>query len=78
MKVIVVGRVAGSASARLRRLDEKAEIPMVEREPYVSIRNCGLPLSLKKFGTVDDVQSLLISNLPLFEGLNLNEKSRPA
>ncbi len=45
MKVIIVGGVAGGAScaARLRRLDEKAEILMVERGPFVSYANCGLP-----------------------------------
>jgi NADPH-dependent 2,4-dienoyl-CoA reductase/sulfur reductase-like enzyme/rhodanese-related sulfurtransferase len=45
MKVIIVGGVAGGAScaARLRRLHEKAEIVMVERGPYVSYANCGLP-----------------------------------
>ena len=45
MKVVIVGGVAGGAScaARLRRLDEKAEIVMVERGPYVSYANCGLP-----------------------------------
>lgn len=45
IKVIIVGGVAGGAScaARLRRLDEKAEIVMVERGPYVSYANCGLP-----------------------------------
>lgn len=45
MKVIIVGGVAGGAScaARLRRLDEKAEIVMVEKGPYVSYTNCGLP-----------------------------------
>ena len=44
MKVIIVGGVAGGAScaARLRRLDETAEILMVERGPYVSYANCGL------------------------------------
>ncbi len=45
IKVIIVGGVAGGAScaARLRRLDENAEILMVERGPYVSYANCGLP-----------------------------------
>ena len=45
MKVVIVGGVAGGAScaARLRRLDEQAEILMVERGPYVSYANCGLP-----------------------------------
>ncbi len=45
MKVIIIGGSAGGAScaARLRRLDEKAQIIMVERGPYVSYANCGLP-----------------------------------
>ena len=45
MKVVIVGGVAGgaSAAARLRRLDEKAEIVMLERGPYISFANCGLP-----------------------------------
>ncbi len=45
MKTIIVGGVAGGASCavRLRRLDEKAEILMVERGPYISYANCGLP-----------------------------------
>ena len=44
-KIVIVGGVAGGAScaARLRRLDEHAEILMVERGPYVSYANCGLP-----------------------------------
>ena len=45
MKVVVVGGVAGgaSAAARLRRLDEKAEIIILERGKYISFANCGLP-----------------------------------
>lgn len=45
MKVVIVGGVAGgaSAAARLRRLDEDAEIVMIERSGYVSYANCGLP-----------------------------------
>ena len=45
MKVIIVGGVAGgaSAAARLRRLDEQAEIVLLERGPYISFANCGLP-----------------------------------
>ena len=44
-KIIIVGGVAGGASAvaRLRRLDEKAEIIMFERGEYISFANCGLP-----------------------------------
>ena len=45
MKVIIVGGVAGgaSAAARLRRLDERAEIIVLERGDYISFANCGLP-----------------------------------
>jgi len=45
MKVLIVGGVAGgaSAAARLRRLDEKAQIVMIERGEYISFANCGLP-----------------------------------
>lgn len=44
-KVIIVGGVAGgaSAAARLRRLDEEAHIIMFERDSYISFANCGLP-----------------------------------
>ena len=49
MKVIIVGGVAGgaSAAARLRRLDEQAEIVLLERGPYISFANCGLPYYIK-------------------------------
>ena len=45
MKILIIGGVAGGAScaARLRRLDEKAEITILERGEYVSFANCGLP-----------------------------------
>ena len=45
MKVLIIGGVAGGAScaARLRRLDENAEIIMFERGEYISYANCGLP-----------------------------------
>jgi len=45
MKYIVIGAVAGgaSAAARLRRLDEQAEITMFEKGAYVSYANWGLP-----------------------------------
>ena len=44
-KVVIVGGVAGGAScaARLRRLDEAAQIVMLEKGPYISFANCGLP-----------------------------------
>jgi NADPH-dependent 2,4-dienoyl-CoA reductase/sulfur reductase-like enzyme/rhodanese-related sulfurtransferase len=62
MKVIIVGGVAGGAScaARLRRLDEKAEILMVERGPYVSYANCGLPFYVG--GVIEKESSLLVAN----------------
>ena len=45
MKTLIIGGVAGGAScaARLRRLDEKAEIIILERGEYISFANCGLP-----------------------------------
>ena len=45
MRYVIVGGVAGGAStaARLRRLDENAEIILVEKGPYISYANCGLP-----------------------------------
>lgn len=45
MKVLIVGGVAGgmSAATRLRRLMEDAEIIVLEKGPYVSFANCGLP-----------------------------------
>ena len=45
MKVIIVGGVAGGAScaARLRRLDESAQIIVFEKSGFVSYANCGLP-----------------------------------
>ena len=45
MKTVIIGGVAGGAScaARLRRLDESAQIVLLERGPYISYANCGLP-----------------------------------
>ena len=42
---IIVGGVAGgaTAAARLRRLDEKSRIILLEKGPYISFANCGLP-----------------------------------
>jgi len=66
MKVIIVGGVAGGAScaARLRRLDEKAEIIMVEKGPYVSYANCGLPYYVG--GVIEKESSLLVASEQLF------------
>ena len=68
MKVIIVGGVAGGAScaARLRRLDEKAEILMVERGPYISYANCGLPYHIS--GIIAKESSLLVANEQVFRG----------
>jgi NADPH-dependent 2,4-dienoyl-CoA reductase/sulfur reductase-like enzyme/rhodanese-related sulfurtransferase len=68
MKVIIVGGVAGGAScaARLRRLDERAEILLVERGPYVSYANCGLPYHI---GDVIERESdLLVASEAMFRG----------
>ena len=45
MKALIIGGVAGGAScaARLRRLNEKAEIVILERGEFISFANCGLP-----------------------------------
>jgi NADPH-dependent 2,4-dienoyl-CoA reductase/sulfur reductase-like enzyme/rhodanese-related sulfurtransferase len=66
MKVVIVGGVAGGAScaARLRRLDEKAEILMVERGPYVSYANCGLPYHVG--GVIEKESSLLVGSEQMF------------
>jgi NADPH-dependent 2,4-dienoyl-CoA reductase/sulfur reductase-like enzyme/rhodanese-related sulfurtransferase len=58
--------VAGGAScaARLRRLDEKVEIVMVERGPYVSYANCGLPYHVS--GVIQKESSLLVASEQLF------------
>lgn len=59
-KVLIVGGVAGgaSAAARLRRLDEQAEIIMFERDEYISFANCGLPYYIG--GTIKDRNRLLV------------------
>ena len=66
MKIIIVGGVAGGAScaARLRRLDENAEILMVERGQYVSYANCGLPYHIG--GIIEKESSLLVANEETF------------
>ncbi|MBP1636891.1 MAG: cdr 1, partial [Acidobacteria bacterium] len=69
MKVIIVGGVAGGAScaARLRRLDEKAEILMVERGPYVSYANCGLPYHVGN--VIQDEANLLVATEQMFRAV---------
>ena len=69
MKVIIIGGVAGGAScaARLRRLDEKVEILMVERGPYVSYANCGLPYHVG--GVIEKESSLLVGTEQMFRAM---------
>jgi len=69
MKVVIVGGVAGGAScaARLRRLDEHVEILMVERGPYVSYANCGLPYHVS--GVIPKESSLLVANEQTFRAV---------
>ena len=45
MKYVIIGGVAGgaTAAARLRRIDEQAEIVLLEKGKYISYANCGLP-----------------------------------
>jgi NADPH-dependent 2,4-dienoyl-CoA reductase/sulfur reductase-like enzyme/peroxiredoxin family protein/TusA-related sulfurtransferase len=59
-KVVIVGGVAGgaSAAARLRRLDEQAEIIMLERGEYISYANCGLPYYIGN--VITDRKKLLV------------------
>lgn len=60
MRIVIVGGVAGgmSAAARARRLDESAEIIVLERGPHVSFANCGLPYFVG--GEIEDPQKLLV------------------
>ena len=60
MRIVIVGGVAGgaSAAARARRLSEEAEIVVLERGPSVSFANCGLPYHLG--GAIPERQSLLV------------------
>ena len=59
-KVLIIGGVAGgaSAAARLRRLDEDAEIIMFERGEYISFANCGLPYYIG--GEIKDKSALTL------------------
>jgi len=61
MKLIIVGGVAGgaSAAARARRLSENAEILLIERGPDVSFANCGLPYHIG--GVIPERDELLVA-----------------
>lgn len=66
-KIVVIGGVAGgaSAAARIRRLDEQAHIVMFEKGPHVSFSNCSLPFHLS--GIVEDSKRLLMMTPDAFE-----------
>lgn len=89
MKVTIIGGSAGGASvaARLRRMDEKAQITILEKNPTISFATCGIPYYLG--GIVKDRDQLFISDVNEFEkilnvkvknnctvlGINRSEKS---
>lgn len=59
-RTVIIGGVAGgmSAATRLRRLDENQEIVIIEKGPYVSFANCGLPYYVS--GEISDREKLLV------------------
>ncbi len=66
MKILIVGGVAGgaTAAARLRRMDEKAQIILFERGEYVSYANCGLPYYIG--GTISERDRLFVQTVDGF------------
>ncbi|WP_449560087.1 FAD-dependent oxidoreductase [Listeria fleischmannii] len=87
-KIIIVGGVAGgmSAATRLRRLNEEAEIIVLEKGPFVSFANCGLPYYVS--GEISEKDSLLIQTpealkarfnidvRPLHEAIKIDAKEK--
>ncbi|MFA6075123.1 MAG: DsrE/DsrF/DrsH-like family protein [Negativicutes bacterium] len=75
MKVLIIGGVAGGAStaARLRRLDETAEIIMFERGTHISFANCGIPYFVGD--VIKEESKLLLMTPEKFRGL-LNIEAR--
>lgn len=72
-KIVIVGGVAGGATtaARLRRLDEQAEIVMFERGEYISFANCGLPYYIG--GAIKERDALLVQTVEgMSEKFNLD------
>lgn len=65
-RIIIIGGVAGGAScaARARRLSEEAEIILVEKGPYVSFANCGLPYHVGK--VIQREEALLVASPEMF------------
>lgn len=77
MRVVIVGGVAGGAStaARLRRLDETAEIVIFERGEHVSFANCGLPYHVG--GTIPERDALVLQTPEsLRKRFNLDVRTR--
>lgn len=77
IRIVIVGGVAGgaSAAARARRLDESAHIVLFERGPHASFANCGLPYYLG--GEISDRQHLLVADPEMLEGsLNLDVRTK--
>ena len=77
MKVVIVGGVAGgaTAAARIRRLDERAEVVVFERSGYVSYANCGLPYYIG--GVIRDADDLTLQTPESFDSrFRVNMKVR--
>ena len=68
MKILIIGGVAGgaTAAARARRISESAEITLLERGPYVSFANCGLPYFIS--GEIAKRSQLLLQTPEGFDG----------
>jgi NADPH-dependent 2,4-dienoyl-CoA reductase/sulfur reductase-like enzyme/rhodanese-related sulfurtransferase len=76
-RVVIVGGVAGGATcaARLRRVDENAEILVLDRGPYVSFANCGLPYYVGN--VIHEEAKLLLASPALFrERFNIEVRTR--
>ena len=75
MKVVIIGGVAGGAStaARLRRMDESAEILILERGPDISFANCGMPYHIGE--VIQDRNKLLVVTPESLHGM-LNIEAR--
>ena len=75
MRTVIIGGGAcgASAAARIRRLDESAEIIVLEKTGEISIANCGLPYYTS--GVINDREKMLVSSPEKFrEWFNINVK----
>ncbi len=75
-RIVIVGAVAGgaSAAARARRLSEEAEIILVERGEHISFANCGLPYHIG--GQIQDRSRLLVQTPEARETLSTARTAR--